>query len=153
MAKVIVPRPGLVPAGVYPAGIEERQVGLLLSVERGLGLSSFVYSPAMSERLRVKGIDAYLFGSTPADNIGGFIYISAGSGRPTSGGVIALEWKMLVPVLAGGSNRIYWFGKDMHFEWDMNLFLTGQPWRFGVTVENGFDFRWYGLFYFRISEV
>lgn len=135
-----------------PTSVYSRVVGLQVNVIGGAGLSSFQYTHFMGERLLVLGIDAYLFGHPPDKDIGGFIYIAAGNARPASAEVIAVHWRLLVPTVAGGKPGIYWWGREIHFSWDMDILLTGQPWRFGVTVENGFAWTWYGLFYFRISE-
>ncbi len=135
-----------------PTSIYSRVVGLNLPVTLGSGVSSYVFTPAMGERLRVLGIDAYFWGYLPLKNIGGFIYIAAGSGVPADAEVIACRWRLLVPTVAGGKPGLYWWGADAHFSWTMNLLLKGQPWRFGVTIENGFGHGWYATFYFEISE-
>lgn len=135
-----------------PKPVYSRVIGLQVNVAGGMGVGSFIYTPYLGNKIRLLNVKCLLFGGTVAAPVGGFIYITTGSGKEVTYAIVLFEWDMIIPCLAGGKPGIYWWGDNVQLSWDMDRLYTDKERRFGVAIQNGFAANWYGLFWFQFSE-
>lgn len=140
--------------GVKNPGSEMSRVfGLACKANAGVGNNDFAYSPVIGQKFWLKYMSLWFGGGDPTTTCAGTIYISYGTEIPT-GEIVATRWEIIVPFWAGTTKpAIMLQGQSGYLWWPMNRLFTGQPFRFGMSIENGVATRpWWVNAWFEISE-
>lgn len=154
MLPFLVTMPQPITTGVqFPKSVYSRVVNLELHIPAGIGNGDFAFTPALGNNIWLLRVDVWFLRNDTGGQIGGFVYIGAGSAVPAHGGVIAMRWDLIVPNYSGAKPGLWWQGVDGHVGWDMRKLYTGEARRFGVSIENfSATLNWVALVSFVISE-
>jgi len=136
-----------------PGSVYSRVFGLACKAAAGVGNPDYAYSPVIGQNFWLKGMWIWWGGGDPGETCGGTIYVSFGTDIP-NGEMIAMVWEQIIPFWAGTTKpAIMVQGQSGYLWWTMNRLFRGQPFRFGMTIENGVATRpWWVNAWFEISE-
>lgn len=154
MAKIIVPR-GQQEAvrRESPKPAYSRVINLTLQVPAGAGEEDFAVSPPIGNRVWLLGVNLTILNMDIDVVCSGFIYISTGTEKKVTGGVIAEQWDPIIRNYGGPKPGFYYSGIRDKFHWDMMRFYEGSGRRFGAVAENLTDIKgWRAWISFEISE-
>jgi len=153
MAKLILPVGPQVGKRPDQVQRQSRVVALELQLAAGMGNTAFCYTPPLGNRTWLYSIDVWGYCSARGIAIGGFIYLTFGTGVPVGPGEAAVNWSSIIPLHCGVKSGFFWHSCEVfHRRFDMAMLFEHDELRFAVDIENFFPQAWNATVAFQFSE-
>lgn len=137
MAKIVVARNQQEEmARLHPKPVYSRVINLTIQVPATLGAEDFAVSPPIGNRVWLLGVTMYIMNLSVDFTCSGFIYITTGTEKNVTGGMIATQWEPIIREYGGPKPGFYYSGIRDMFHWDMMKFYEGTGRRFAILGES-----------------